>query len=518
MNYNQKIKKELCIIALFFNTDEIDDCFYGNVVFEHLIKGKEITQNSCKVIYSNGDVLNRNIYDDINPFIVRDNICTIAYAKHYSCNYYAIMLEDIEVKVAMQIDKRLKETFPAYIGMTSIDIQSTDPRKQFWKMLLRCFSIERETITFFGTEEQGTPFFISIPQSFGYKVNYDQFSDDYINNDDLLFSTRQSSFIKSSKQLKIIDGKSDSDRGIMEMNFSLVKEVEIAGVQIWKSIEDINHVHILDECALPDYIFISLYQAAQGIERLMKIIIEMISYMDCSLDKEKIEKLLYSHNHFAMYDFISKVRSIPLKPKSKELLTTLSSFYTEARYNRFHYNENNNLEIELFRNFGKNIAEDNFDEKIKHQYGKAMGNIAQTFYGEIIDISHELNIYVYELNVESVAKFSLNKYFGDDLYETLKRIERSKKELIWYLIQKGKEHPSSKLIENIKPLSFEICDIDEFIHDLIDNENSCKSLHNFVSYEYDELVHDDKNSWKERINTIDYVIGNPDLMFYDDYE
>lgn len=50
--------------------------------------------------------------------------------------------------------------------------------------------------------------------------------------------------IHSVSQLRLVKGKSDSDRGIREMNFSLVKEVEIAGVQIWKAIEDINRVTV----------------------------------------------------------------------------------------------------------------------------------------------------------------------------------------------------------------------------------------------------------------------------------
>lgn len=521
MNYNPEIKNELCIVVLFFNTDKIDNCFYGDIAFEHLIKGKEITQNSCKVICSNGDVIDINIYDDINPFIIRDNLCTITNSKHYSGNYYSIMLEDIEIKVAMQIDNRLKKTFPAYIGMTSVNVQSTDPRKQFWKRLLRCFSIKGETITYFGCEEEDTPFFTSTPISYGCTIAYDEALNDFENHgEESLPLTRQSSFIHSMKQFEIIDGKTDSDRGIMEMNFSLVKEVEIAGVQIWKSIEDINHVQISkhDEYTIPDYIFMSLYEAAQGIERLLKIIIEMMNYSNTSFDKKHIDKLLFGHNHCAMFDSISQNKKVSLKPKSKELLNTLYTFYSKARYNRFHYNKNNALEVELLRKFGQDISEEDFDEKLKHQYGKALSNIAQTLYELIIDISHELNIYVYEIHSESVAKYALNKYFGDDLYETLKRIERSKKELIWYLIQNGKEHPSSKSIESIKPLSFESCNIDKFIHDLIVNENSCESLHDFVSYEYDGLVNEDKNGWKERINTIDSVIGNPDFIFWYDYE
>lgn len=49
-------------------------------------------------------------------------------------------------------------------------------------------------------------------------------------------STRQSGFITKVEQLELKEGRNDSDRGISEMNYALVKEVEIAGVQIWKAI------------------------------------------------------------------------------------------------------------------------------------------------------------------------------------------------------------------------------------------------------------------------------------------
>lgn len=511
---------ELKVIAFFFDSNRIEDCCYGDVVFEHLIKGKEITFNSEKVICSKGDIVDRSIYDDINPFIIRDDVCTIKTdTEHYSGNIYVFVFEDIEAKIAAQIDTRLKTTFPAYIGMSSVDVQSTDPRKQFWKRLLRCFSINREIITCFGCEEEDTPFFISTPMSYGYTIAYDDSIDNVLDYDeDSLLLTRQSSYIHSVSQLEIVDGKPDSDRGIMEMNFSLVKEVEIAGVQIWKSIEDINQIQISKhgEYTIPDYIFMSLYEAAQGVERLLKIIIEMMNYSNTSFDKKHIDKLLFSHNHCAMFDLISKNKKASLKPKSKEFLNILYKFYSEARYNRFHYNKNDVLEVELLRSFGKDISEENFDEKIKHQYGKALGNIAQTLYELIIDISHELNIYIYEMHTESVAKYALNKYFGDDLYETLKRIERSKKEFIWYLIKNGREHQSSKMIEDIEPLSFESCYIPEFIRSLITNENSYYSIHDIVSNEYEEMIDDNKPKWLERINAIDSVIGNPYLMLDDE--
>lgn len=124
-----------------------------------------------------------------------------------------------------------------------------------------------------------------------------------------MFSTRQSSFIQSIEQLEFVDGKSDMDRGILEMNFALVQEVNIAGVQIWKAIEDIERPYITktgNGYSATEYIFTSMYQAAQGIERLLKIIIELILYRKDDSNNQNVRELLLGHNHPAMFKYISE--------------------------------------------------------------------------------------------------------------------------------------------------------------------------------------------------------------------
>lgn len=521
-----KDSNELKIIAFFFDSSMIDDSFYGDVVFENIIKGKEITFNSSKIVFSRGNIVHKAAYDDVNPFIIKNDLCTINKSnKRFSKYIYVCMLEDIEQQIAIKIDSRLKETFPAYVGMTSIDIQSTDSRKQFWKMLIRDFSVEYKTITYFGCEEEGTSFSISIAELYDYVVNYDGFPNEldcYEKN--TLFSTRQSSLIKSLEQLEIIDGKSDSDRGRMEMNFALVEELGLSGVEIWKAIEDINCVYIAKEgkLASTDYIFTSLYQASQGLERILKILIELIVYKESPADKEKTDRLLYSHKHMAMYEFISEHASLKLDAKCKAMLSMLEEFYKCARYNRFSYSKNDVLELTLIQNFGRDLDENDFDNTIKHLYGKSLGKTAQSLYALLKELCYKLNIYVYEISYESVARYVFYKYYGNDLYETLNRLEQSKKELIWYLMKSGGENPLTKILDNITPLPFEECDMSYFIHGLITNNNDTHMIYDFVSNEYDELVEQNKQKWKERCEIINDIIGNTNLYFddelYDDYE
>jgi hypothetical protein len=521
-NENVNALKEPNFIAFLFDTGKIDELFYGDTVFKNFIDGLEITSNSRKVVVSVGDIFNKHIYDDITPFIVRDNICTIEKSeKRYANILFAFSVEDIETQIAISIDKRLKSFFPAYLGMTTIDEKSTDIRKQFWKSLVRSFSIEGKTITCFCSEEEGGFCYNLSAEKKGFRINYDGFSDDfecYENNK--LFSTRQSSFIQSIKQYEYLDGQNDSDRGISEMNFALVKETEIAGVQIWKAIEDINLCYISkneSDLTITDYIFTSLYQAAQGIERLLKIILQLIIYNSKdNAEKRMVNNLLLGHNHPAMFDYVSKMEDTALKPNAKNLLILLSSFYSKARYHRFRYSENTLLELKLLQDFGHNIKEDDFNEQVKHLYGKALGQTAQVFYKLIDILSRRLNIYVYELNSESVARFALIDYYGDDLYKTLKQIEQSKKELLWYLIKKGNELPAAKITDDISPLQFNEADVNHYIKSLIINKNACCLLYDFVSQEYDELVKEDKEQWKERIDAIDVLVGTPNVIFDED--
>ncbi|MEG0691812.1 MAG: hypothetical protein RR444_01895 [Oscillospiraceae bacterium] len=505
------------MIAFLFDTGEIAEAFYGNTVFGNFIEGMEITSNKYKTVFSEGDILDRSIYSDINPFLIRDNLCSVLKnQENFKGELCALLVEDIETEIAIAIDSRMKTNFSAYIGMTSVDAQSTDRRKQFWKSLIRTFSIEYMTITSFHSVEEGTFNYFETATAKGFHVICDGFEDGS------LFSTRQSSFVNNAKQLNLLDGKNDADRGILNMNFSLVKEVCIAGVQIWKSIEDIANTHISKDDNAPfalgqvptEYIFTSLYQASQGIERLLKVILELIMYgMEENAEKEKIKNLLIGHNHPSMWDYIESKENIKSPPLNKKLLNVLCDFYNRARYYRYKDGGTDVLELKLLQIFGKDLAVNDFDQKIKHLYGKALGQTAQYLYKTIYNISSRLNVYVYELPCDSTACYALNSYYGEDLYATLERITLSKKELLWYLINNGKDHSSTQFAKDYSPLPFEKCDITNFVKDFLCCGHSNYDLFNFVDNEYDELVSDNKPNWKERTDAIDTLVGNTDIYF-----
>lgn len=108
MKDNNKLKS----IVFFFDSSMIDEFSYGDVVFENIIKGREITLNSSKIIFSRGDIVNKAAYNDINPFVIKDDLCTITKInKSFSDYLYVCILEDIEQQIAIKIDFRLKDTF-----------------------------------------------------------------------------------------------------------------------------------------------------------------------------------------------------------------------------------------------------------------------------------------------------------------------------------------------------------------------------------------------------------------------
>lgn len=504
------------MIAMFFDTEKIDDCFYGDIVFGNFLEGKEIVNNAFKTVFSVGDIINHQIRDALNPFIIKDEFCTVDNKNTYNGNIYVFLIEDIEMQIAKKIDTRLHSTFSAYIGMTTIDINSCDTRKQFWKDLIRRFSIERNILTCFGDNNDGEFSYYDTANEKGFAVKYDGFScNDFVNEYDEFPSTRQSSFIQSESQLELKKGTNDSDRAIMEMNFSLVKELQIAGTQIWKAIEDINRVYISKkDDNFNSYIFTSLYQAAQGIERLFKIALELFNYKNNNhSEKEKIESLLYSHNHCAINNYLSKKCHFNFDKDCKRLLDILNRFYAVARYSRYKYNSCDSLELELLLEFGKKINAEDYDFHLKKLYGACLSKIAQGLYDLIESLSHDLNIYTYEFDHNSIVSYVFSTYYGDNLYSTLKKTEISKKELLLYLIKKGNTLPFSDFLYDIPSLDFENCDISEYIYELIVNENGSTFLNDFVSCSYEDLVNENNMFLDTRIEAIDNLIGNTNICF-----
>ena len=67
------------IFAVWFDSKKTGSMFYGEVIFEHMILGKELTNNNLKMIVSLGDVFTGKAHIDIEPYVLKDEYCTINF-------------------------------------------------------------------------------------------------------------------------------------------------------------------------------------------------------------------------------------------------------------------------------------------------------------------------------------------------------------------------------------------------------------------------------------------------------
>lgn len=510
--------EELTVVAFLFDSGKLGSSLYGKIVFNHIMKGKELSRNPTKIIISLGDIVDKKHSQDISPYTIKDDLLTIDFNGLCKTNpfedwVYCWVAEDISESIALDVDRRLKNELSGYIGMTRIDVKSADPRKQFWKMMIRCFSIERNIITSFSDPSNDTFSYKETAEELGYTVRYD--NHDFSIVDEM--PSRKSSFITTEEQLAVKKTKNDSDRGLLEMNYALRKEVQIAGAFIWKAIEDLDKMTMTfvfppnyDDTYQVEHFFASLYFAAQGIERLQKVIIELINYKvkpRCSKNKNIIEKLLMSHNHFALNEWISKNTKIKVTPKCNKLIDVLKEFYEDIRYIRYKTTEDKTIELKIFKGLGN---EKSTDEEIKHTFGKMLGSLCRSYYSLIEELCNELNIYVYELDSESTASFVFNSYYPEDLYEQLKRIQRAKKELLYWLI-KDKEKFKKEYKEIGTPsLDFDPAQINYYLKELVMNTAS-NDLFDSVYNAYEEMCSKNKVEWKSRVAFIDCCVANPNF-------
>lgn len=211
MSSHNNVTDSRCIVVFFFDSGKFNTLLYGDAAMKVILRGKELQRNQYKIIVSVGDVISQGVFSDISPYVISDELCSInrqpitesdkEIIMHTNIKDwpYAILMEDIEKEIVKKVDRRLRDECEAYIGVTSVDSKSVDQRKQFWKLLIRSFSLEGRICTVFGEEEDRFAYEYLVDEV-GYKIHYDSFPHDlHTGNGVDLFSTRQSLlFLKSS--------------------------------------------------------------------------------------------------------------------------------------------------------------------------------------------------------------------------------------------------------------------------------------------------------------------------------
>ena len=512
------------IFAFVFDSGKLG-VSYGDAVFKNILSGTELSRNSSKMIVSWGDILIHQRHVDIEPYVHKNEYCTIDFDSLNSNNAFqdypfCWIVEDIHVDNAILLDKRLKTSLYGYIGMSRIDPSNTSESKQFWKKMIRSIAIFRKTITCFQDPDLTDTFcYAGTADELGYDVEYSPEAEYGIVEDTPIL---QSSFIETTTDLTINPSKiSEVDRNLITMNFALRQELQISGTLIWKSIGDIENIAFHESEAesdhLCEYAFLALYHASQGIERIQKAIIELICKKNhiTEDEKQKVYKILYSHSHDELNEWIETQEDINFNTNCRKMIGILKDFYNTSRYARYSDTTCNDSifpEYKLLLKLSTKTTSD-INGEIKNNFGKFLGELTTTYFNLYYELCHKLLIFAYELEYDSEASIIYGyRKQAINLYTEFKQRKQAKKELLYWLIKKGNEYLDPDEITE-DALDFDLAMINEYLSELILRPEFPQQLYDEVDALYDELCSEDKEKWKKHIEFIDCLIANPNSFF-----
>lgn len=297
-------------------------------------------------------------------------------------------------------------------------------------------------------------------------------------------------------------------------NFRLGTELSIAGNFIYNGIFSFD---LMQHFYYEEDSFEFLYNTSIGIERLQKVAI-ILSEHENIVNQEEFEKSLITHNHLDLMHRIQQNNEINLGKIHNKFLAILSNFYKSTRYDKFNlesvYKPNKgkeslvnfiseNLNIEISTDF---MGCTSNDQKIKKFIGKVIGKISNELYSIIKTESHKLNIYTYEVPLNSKAfKIFMSQKF--DFSE--ERIIQ--KEVLKYLLQSNKSKPFENYLNAFPSLEMGDLGTNDYVDYLI-NFHKKTQVSGEVQYLYEEL-----EEVKDRMEYID-ALGNEDYDLDDDGE
>ena len=498
--------------AFIFDSGRLGSSFYGEVVFEQIIKGGELSKNPSTISVSLGDIPIYQRYIDIEPYVIKDEYCTLDFDDllvNNSFNDFPFcwVVENLSSEIACAIDKRLKENLKGYVGLTRVDKSSTLERKQFWKYAVKKFSLYGNTITSFQDPQLVGGFVHSeIANQLGYTIQYaSQFEDERDDDEENVGMQNQ-----STEQLK------DIDRDLLTLNFSIRQELQISGALLWKSINALSKIYFnVDGEAnehLVEYPFFALYFASQGIERIQKAIIELVCKKNHipEIEKDSVYDLLMSHAHDRLNNWIEKEEGVKLNTNCRKLINILTRFYNTVRYTRYadksyrrSITPEYNLLLELKPSNSSNPGED-----IKNNFGNYLGKLANVYFTIYNKLCSDLNIFAYELESDSAAciVYGYSKK-TKNLYREFLNRQNAKKEMLYWLMKKASEYPKYSIAKE-DALDFDISSVEHYLWELIFNSEDGQDCYDEVDYLYDELCSEDKEKWKERLKLLDYFFSN----------
>lgn len=493
--------------VFIFDTGKLKSFFYGEVVFEHMMKGRELSANPTAITASLGDIFIKRPLIDIEPYVIKDDYCSLAFDDLLGGNRfedipYCWVVDNLSGEIARSIDRRLKGSVQGYVGLSRVDKNSTLERRQFWKYVVKKFSLYGNTITSFQDPEiEGAFSYSDIATRLGYEIEYDY------QDDDCQDSEEPNSMQKTEK---------DIDRDLLLLNFSIRQELQISGALLWKSINSLSKIYFNADGEpndhLVEYPFFTLYFASQGIERMQKAIVELICKKNHIPEQEKdsVYELLMSHAHDRLNNWIEEKTNIKPNTNCRKLLDILSRFYNTVRYARYSdetYLKATTPEYDLLLELrGSNSSE--LNNAIKNNFGNYLGRLAHLYFSVYTNLCSELGIYAYELEYNSAACIVYGH--GEkpkNLYREFERRQKAKKEVLYWLVKKAAEYPKYSFAD-ADALDFDLDSIEHYLWELVFNSEDGQDCFDAVESLYDELCAADKTKWLERLDLLDFFIDN----------
>lgn len=298
-------------------------------------------------------------------------------------------------------------------------------------------------------------------------------------------------------------------------NFSLVKELDIAGSFIYNGL---RAFHEMESLHYESEVFEVLYGLSVGVERLLKICVILLEH-DSAVDQEAFEKSLITHTHSDLALRIQEKHDLGLTSPYNEFLSLLGEFYKTHRYGRYGMEMaiggesekkllTRYLEKQLKIKFSDKAPFDitGLDKRCRKCLGKRVGMLCEKLYAVINKEASRLNIFTYELRNSSKASriFLRKKYdfYDDDVLL---------KELLVFLLHSDPEHDHAGVlrhIQEIEPLDFDPGMLQEYIASF-DRRVATEEV-------LDELEHHycDVENVGMRLEWLG-AIGNPHVYFHD---
>lgn len=488
-----------------------DNSNYGDVAFNDLISQKELRKSNSMIRFFYGDVVPEVRYVDISQYIIKNNMCTVDIEYTFKDYPFLICLKNIEESIAKQIDINMKKRCSIYKGMTEILEESIDINRYFWKKLIGDLYLEKSEFKYIN---------INGDEDIGYKEcivknGYKYTKIDSFNNDICYELEKMSDSMK--KINKELIETNPLIRNILVTNFSLNLEIRIAASLIWESIEKLSISNFINSFGDRvehniENIYMCLYNASQGVERLQKVLVcYIIRKYDYTKNEEEIYELLYSHNHVKLNSYILNYFKIENDSNYSKLVLALQRFYNKSRYLNYKKTKfkSNDDFYEIIYSL---INNKNSDEYIKKEFGSYLGKYVNFLFNKIKEITKDDSMSPYELETDSKGNLILAN--DSNLYTTYLHNRIFKREVLYWLIKKGEE-----FIKDYEVKDFEVLNLDEqniplYLYELTDNSGF--SIYNDINELYDELCETNKDEFLRRNKLLDDLFDCIKTKNYDD--